>query len=208
MGALYFSSVTAQAPRTGTGSASFYSYANDAFNGAVGLSTLSGSTVDSAGTPYTFQTQAIGFLSVTTYESGSGSDSANLNSSGNGTFTGTPTYSQLTVGTSTITVNTFIVSASLAIVAVPSNVSATGSGTDTANLDDATGSNALVAEGNVATLTTSIDTLSVKNFKTVNAFQIHRQQRHDSSVGLRRRTQLERQLDQRLKRVTRYSSAA
>ena len=172
VGALYFSSVTAQASSAGTDTASFYSYSGDTFNGAVGLSSLAGSTADIAGNPYDFQTQASGYLTVTTYESGSGTDDALLTSSGNGTFTGTPTYSQLAVGTSTITVNTFIVNGDQSISAVPSKVSVVGNDTDTANLDDAPGSNSLLAVGNTATLTTSTATISLASFKSVNAYQI------------------------------------
>src|SRR6185437_5936333 len=115
--------------------------------------------------------QAKGYFSVTAYESGSGTDSAILSSSGGGTFTGTPTYSQLLVGTTTITVNTFIVGSNQAITPIPSKVSATGTNTDTANLNDAAGTNALDAEGETATLTTSLDTIRVTGFRSVIASQ-------------------------------------
>jgi hypothetical protein len=104
---------------------------------------------------------------------GSGTDVANITSPGNGTFTETPTVSTLIVGSTTVlTVDTDFNNGS-SFVAVPSKVNATGNanGTDTANLYDYTGTNALVAQGNNATLTTGVNTVSATQFGKVNAYQ-------------------------------------
>ncbi len=173
VGALYFANVTGQASSGGADKAIFYSYAHNTFQGAMGTSTLAGSTTGAAGTAYNFLAQATGYQSVTAFESGAGTDAANLTSPGNGQFVSTPTVSTLTVGTSSITVNTYYANSSQAIMAVPSQVSATDSagGTDTADLYDATGTNALVGQGSKATLTTPISTVVVTSFGTVNAYQ-------------------------------------
>ena len=63
--------------------------------------------------------------SVSVFESGAGTDVADLTSPGNGSFFGTSTASTLTVGTSTITVNTYFVSSGQT-VAVPGQVVVTG----------------------------------------------------------------------------------
>ena len=75
-------------------------------------------------------------------------------------------------GVTVITVNTFF-NNNGTLVAVPSKVNITGNanGSDTANLYDYAGSNALVAQGNKATLTTTVNTVAVTQFGKVNAFQ-------------------------------------
>jgi hypothetical protein len=75
------------------------------------------------------------------------------------------------VGSSTITVNTYFENSSSQIVAIPSQVAVNGAGNDAASVYDAAGSNALVASGSTATLTTSIDTITVNKFGTVTAYQ-------------------------------------
>jgi hypothetical protein len=171
LGALFAANVTAQATNA-TDSAFFYSYAGNAFNGSQGTSSLTGSATGFASFAV-FVSQATGFQSLTVLESGAGTDVANLTSPGSGVFTETPTVSTLVVGAATvITVDTDFNNGS-SFVAVPSKVNATGNsnGTDTANVYDDTGSNALVAQGNNATLTTAVNTVSVTQFGKVNAFQ-------------------------------------
>ncbi len=173
LGALYCANVIAQASSGGSDAAIFYSYPQDAFQGALGVSSLAGSTSGAAGTSYSFQVQALGYLAVSAFESGAGTDTASLTSPGNGHFVSTSTVSTLSVGTSTITVNTYFQNSGQAMVAVPSAVSATGSsnGSDTADLYDAAGSNSLAAQGNTATLTTQIGKAAVTSFSKVNAYQ-------------------------------------
>jgi len=171
IGALYAANVTAVATNP-TDSAYFYSYASDTFNGAQGTSSLTGNASEFAGFS-SFVTQATGFQSVTVQESGSGSDVANLTSPGNGTFTATPAVSTLVVsGITVVTVNTFV-DMDGSLVAVPSTVNIMGNadGSDTADLYDDAGANALVAEGNEATLTTALSTVAVTQFGTVNAIK-------------------------------------
>ncbi|HEV3343661.1 MAG TPA: hypothetical protein VG125_25035, partial [Pirellulales bacterium] len=169
VGAVFAANVTAQATHA-TDQAFFYSYPGDTFNGAQGTSVLIGSATGFASFS-TFVAQATGFQSVTVLESGAGTDVANLTSPGNGIFTETPTASTLVVGGVTvITVDTFF-SNQGALVAVPSTTNVTGSPGDTADLYDSTGTNALVAQGNKATLTTPVNTVGVAQFGKVNAFQ-------------------------------------
>jgi hypothetical protein len=171
IGALLAANVTTQATQA-TDSAFFYSYGGDTFNGAQGASSMTGSTMGLTSFA-TFATAATGFQSLTVLESGGGTDVANLTSPGGGTFTSMPTVSTLVVGSVTlITVNTFF-STGGSFLAVPSKVNITGNsnGSDTAYLYDAAGSNALVAEGNQATLTTPVNTVTVTQFGNVKAIQ-------------------------------------
>ncbi len=171
IGALFAADVTAQATHA-TDQAFFYSYGGDTFNGAQGTSSLTGSATGFASFA-TFVSEATGFQSITALESGGGTDVANLTSPGNGTFTETATASTLAVGGVTvITVDTFF-NNNGTLVAVPSKINATGNanGSDTANLYDTTGANALVAQGNKATLTMPVNTVAVTQFGKVNAFQ-------------------------------------
>jgi hypothetical protein len=145
------------------------------FNGG-GSATQDGSefglTVSFAGFS-TFVSQATGFQAITVLESGAGTDVANLTSPGAGTFTETATADTLAVGGVTVfTVNTFL-NNNGTLVAVPNKVNITGAAndSDTANLYDTTGTNALVAQGNKATLTTPLSTVVVAQFGKVNAFQ-------------------------------------
>jgi hypothetical protein len=169
IGAAFAAKVTAQATHA-TDQAFFYSYAGNAFNGAQGTSSLTGSATGFASFA-TFVSQATGFQSVSVLESGGGTDVANLTSPGNGTFIETASASTLAVGGVTVvTVNTFF-NNSGTLVAVPSKVNITGGSSDTANLYDSTGTNVLVAQGNKATLTTPVNTVGVTQFGKVNAFQ-------------------------------------
>ena len=172
IGALFAANVTAQATNA-TDPAFFYSYAGDTFNGSQGTSSLTGSATGFASFDQPSSSQATGFQSLTVLESGAGTDVANLTSPGSGTFTETPTVSTLVVGAVTLfTVDTDFNNGS-SFVAVPSKVNATGNanGTDTANVYDYTGNNALVAQGNKATLTMPVTTVAVTQFGKVNAFQ-------------------------------------
>lgn len=75
------------------------------------------------------------------------------------------------MGTSTVTVNTYFENSSTPITAIPSQVSVTAADSgNTASLYDAAGTNALTGSGTNATLTNSIDTISVNGFGTVNAY--------------------------------------
>ena len=169
IGALFAANVTTQATNA-TDQAFFYSYAGDTFNGAQGTSSLTGSATGFASFS-TFVSQATGFQAATVLESGSGTDVANLTSPGNGTFTETASASTLVVGGVTIiTVNTFF-NNNGTLAAVPGKLNITGNADDTANLYDSTGTNALVAQGNKATLSTSINTVAVTQFGKVNAFK-------------------------------------
>ncbi len=134
LGALYAANVTAQAAGSGD-TAVFYSYPSNTFTGTPGTSSLGGSTTNVAGSSVNFVSQALGFNSVSVFESGSGTDVANLTSPGNGSFFGTSTASTLTVGTSTITVNTYFVFSGQ-IVAVPGQIVVTGKGNGTDTADD------------------------------------------------------------------------
>ena len=142
------------------------------FTGAPGTSSLAGSTTNVAGSSVNFVSQATGFNSVSVFESGSGTDVADLTSPGHGSFFGTSTASTLTVGTSTITVNTYFVSSGQT-VAVPGQIVVTGNhdGTDSATIYDAPGNNALSASGSTATLTTALGSLSINKFGSVTANQ-------------------------------------
>jgi hypothetical protein len=147
----------------------FYSYPGDTFTGARGSSELVGSTTNVAGSTVNFVNQATGFDSVSVFESGSGIDVADLISPGNGSFFGTSTASTLTVGTSSITVNTYFVSSGQ-IVAVPGQIGVSGNhdGTDSATIYDSPGNNALTASGSTATLTTSLGSLTINEFGSVS----------------------------------------
>ncbi len=112
----------------------------------------------------------MGFNSVSVFESGSGTDVADLTSPGNGSYFGTSTASTLTVGTSTITVNTYFVSSGQTL-AVPGQIAVTGAGngTDSAAIYDSKGNNALSASGSTATLTTALGSVSINKFGSVTA---------------------------------------
>ncbi len=169
IGAAYAANVTAQATNA-TDQAFFYSYAADTFNGTQGTGLLTGSAAAFANFA-TFVSQATGFQSMSVLESGAGTDLANLTAPANSTFSETATASTLAVsGVTVVTVNTFF-SSNGALVAVPSKITITGNGSDTANLYDSPGVNTLVAIGNNATLTTPVNTVAVTRFSKVNAFQ-------------------------------------
>jgi hypothetical protein len=175
-GAVYCANVVAQPSIYATDTAFFESFPNNVFNGSPSASALTGATTNASGASYTFSTQAIGYLAVSVLESGSGTDSVNLTSTGGGVFVGTSTVDTLTVGMSTITVNTYIATTSgsgTVLVAGASRVTVTGAGnnTDSAFLYDSPGGNALVASGNTATLTTTKGTLSVSKFGALTAEQ-------------------------------------
>ena len=170
-GALYCASVTAQAAGSAD-TAVFYSYAHDTFTGTPGSSSLTGSTANASLANYSFKVQALGYLSASVFESGTGTDVANLTSPGEGRFLSTPTASSLTVGSSTITVNTYETSGQQ-MAAVLSQVIVTGNhdGTDEATIYDAPGNNALTASNSTATLTTALGSLSINKFGSVTADQ-------------------------------------
>jgi hypothetical protein len=168
IGALYCANVTAQASST-SDTAVFYSYPNDTFTGAPGSSSLTGKATNVRGSSVTFVSQAIGYNSLSVFESGSGSDVANLTSPGGGTFFSTPSASILDVGSSMITVNTYIVSSGQNVT-VPNQIVVTGDGTDMATVYDSAGSNALNANGSTATLTTmSLRSVAINKFASVSA---------------------------------------
>ncbi len=169
VGALYAANVTAQAAGS-SDKAVFYSYPHNAFTGAPSSSSLSGSTTNVAGSTVTFVSQALGFNSVSVFESGGGTDTADLTSPGHGSLFGTSPADTLTVGSSTITVNTYFVSSGQ-IVALPSQIVVTGNhdGTDSATIYDAQGNNALTSSGSTATLTTSLGSLTINKFGSVTA---------------------------------------
>jgi hypothetical protein len=169
LGALYAANVTAQAAGSND-NAVFYSYPDDTFTGTPGTSSLVGSTTNIAGSSVNFVSQALGFNSVSVFESGAGTDLANLTSSGDGSLFGTSTADSLTVGTSTITVNTYFVNGGQ-IVALPGQIAVTGVGTDTADIYDSPGNNALTASNSTATLTTSLGSLTINKFASVTANQ-------------------------------------
>ena len=169
---MYASNVTAQASSGGKDAAVFYSYPSNTFTGAPGTSSLAGSATNVKGASVTFVSQALGFDSVSVFESGAGTDVADLTSPGSGSFFGTSTASTLTVGASTITVNTYFVSSGQTL-AVPSQIIVTGNhdGTDSASIEDAPGNNALTASGSTATLTTSLGSVAINKFGSVTANQ-------------------------------------
>ena len=119
VGALYAANVTAQASTSGTDTAAFYSYPHDAFDVLTGPEFARRQHHELQGSSDDFVAQALGFNSVSVFESGAGTDTANLTSPGNGAFFGTSTASTLTVGSSTITVNTFFVPSGGQPTAVP-----------------------------------------------------------------------------------------
>ena len=167
LGAVYAANVTAQAAGS-SDTAVFYSYPGNTFTGASGTSSLAGNTTNVAGLTVNFVSQAVDYDSVSVFESGSGTDVADLTSPGNGSFLGTSTASTLTVGTSTITVNTYFVSSGQT-VAIPGQIVVTGTGNDLATIYDAPGNNALSANGSTATLTTSLGSLTINKFGSVTA---------------------------------------
>ncbi len=169
IGALYTATLTAQASST-SDSAIFYSYAHNTFNGASGASSLSGSTTNVGGSTVNFVVQATGYSAVSVFESGSNTDVANLTSPGGGSFFGTSTAETLTMGTSSITVNTYF-SSNGQLDPVPAQVAVTGGGSDTADIYDSPGANALTGSGSTATLATSYDTITINNFASVTANQ-------------------------------------
>ena len=104
------------------------------------------------------------------FESGAGSDSANLTSPGSGSFFGTSTASILTVGSSTITVNTYFVSGGQN-VPIASTIVVTGNNdnSDQAVINDSAGTNAIVAGGTQAVLTTALGSVTINKFHSVTA---------------------------------------
>lgn len=178
VGALYAASVTASASAKGQDTAFFYSYSKNVFTGQVGASSLAGSALDASGTSYPFSVEADGFKSVAVLESGSGSDVANLVSPGNGTFVGSSTVDTLSVGGTTITVDTNIEQSDGRFTPAYSDVSVTGhhDGTDAATLSDLGTTNVLVAQNSTATLSTpatgsAVQTIAVSQFGNVTATQ-------------------------------------
>jgi hypothetical protein len=172
VGAVYAAHLAAQASASGKDTAVFYSYAGNTFTGAAGSSELVGSTTNVAGSTVNFVSQANGYLAVSVFESGSGTDVANLTSSGGGSYYGTSTAGALTVGTSVITVNSYAESGGqISAVLAQINVTGAGNGTDTADIFDAPGSNALTASGSTATLTNSVGTRTIDKFGSVTANQ-------------------------------------
>jgi hypothetical protein len=164
------SSVTAQAAGA-TDSAVFYSYANDVFSGTTGTSSLSGGATNLAGGTVSILVQALGYANASVFESGSGTDQADLTSSGGGSFLSTPNASLLQLGTSSITVNTYYAPTSGGNVAVAGTIVVTGAGTDSADVDDSSGANALSATGATATLTAGGRCLTLNKFASVTANQ-------------------------------------
>ena len=126
VGALYTASLTAQA-NSSSDTATFYSYPHNTFAGTPGTSSLSGSTTNVNGSSVNFVSQATGYDAVSVFESGSNTDVANVTSPGNGSFFGTSTADTLTVGSSSITVNTYF-NSNGQLVAVPGQVNVTGAG--------------------------------------------------------------------------------
>jgi hypothetical protein len=170
LGALYCAKVTAQASTGGGDKAIFYSYPNNQFNGTTSVtSALAGSTTNGAGAAYNFSAQAAGFATVAVFESGAGTDAAMLTSPGDGVFVEMPTVSILTVGASTITVNTYLIGNLAVPVAGAIVVTGNHDGTDSATIYDAPGNNALTASGSSATLTTSLGSVSINKFSSVTA---------------------------------------
>jgi hypothetical protein len=171
LGALYAANVTAQASSGGQDKAVFYSYPADTFSGAPNKSSLAGSTTNVTGSNVNFVSQAVGFNSVSVFESGAGSDVANLTSPGHGSFFGTPTASVLAIGTSTITVDTYFTPSGGSPTAVPSAIVVTGNhdGTDQASISDEAGSNALVVGGSQAVLTTALGSVTINKFGSLTA---------------------------------------
>ncbi len=172
IGAINVANLTANSAGT-TDTAVFYSYPGNTFDGTPGASSLSGSTTSLAGVAYAFAIQASGFGAVSVFESGSGTDVANLTSPGNGSFYSTDTADLLTVGSSTLTVNTYYIPSDGQTTAVPGVIVVTGAGngTDTADIYDSPGNNALSASNSTATLTTSLGSLSINKFGSVTANQ-------------------------------------
>ena len=155
LGAIYTANVKAQAAGT-SDTAVFYSYAGDTFAGTAGTSSLDGNTNNVTGASVSFVIQALGYSSLSVFESGSGTDMAALSSSGNGSFFATDTADALTVGGNMITVNTYFISNGQTLP-VPAMVAVTGNhdGTDQATVYDVPGNNALTASNSTATLTTA-----------------------------------------------------
>jgi hypothetical protein len=168
-GALYSANVVAQPSIFATDTAFFESFANNVFNASPTVGTLAGTATNASGASYSFSVQASGYLAVSVLESGSGTDSVNLSSTGHAVFVGTSTADTLTVGFTTITINTYVATTTgsgTVLVPAASRVTVTGAGdaTDSAFLYDSPGGNAVVAGGNSATLTTSKGTVTVGKF--------------------------------------------
>lgn len=171
VGTLYGAQVSAVASSSAD-AAYFYSYPGDVFTGASGSATLSGSSASSTGGTATFSASASGFYTVGVFESGSGTDTARLTSSGGATLTVTPTVTTLSLGTGSITINTFYAvtsGSSTTFAPLAADIQVSGTSTDTAILNDATGANRLTATGNSATLTTPTSTYAVDGFGQISA---------------------------------------
>jgi hypothetical protein len=114
---------------------------------------------------------------VSVLESGEGTDIANLTATGNSVLTTAPTDSTLVVGGVTVvTVDTFADNNGT-YSGIAARIDATGTATDTANLYDSLGTNALVAQTtnakltNTAPLATAVNSVvSVSKFGAVNAY--------------------------------------
>ena len=187
LGAIYAAHVTAHAAGS-SDTAVFYSYASDTFTGTPGTSSLSGTTTNVVGSSVQFVSLASGYSSVSVFESGSGTDTASLTSPGDGSYFGTDTASTLTVGTSTITVNSYFVNASNQIVPVPAQIAVTGAERHRLRRYlDAPGNNALSAADSTATLTTADGTLSINEFGSITANQQNgtNDTVHEAAIDLR-----------------------
>ena len=171
IGTLYAANVQGIQDDNSSGPATFYSYADNQFNGNIGgNSSLQGSATNASGLSYQFTVSASAFKSITVFESGTGTDVANLTSlpGGSSVFNSTPTVSTLAGDGMVITVNTFgtiidfIAGSTPTIVPLPNQivVNSVGSETetslgDTLNLYDGVGTNAIVASGSTAKFTNS-----------------------------------------------------
>ena len=170
LGALYAANVTAQAARRQRHGRVLQLPAATRSPARPGTSSLAGSTTNVAGSSVNFVSQASGFNSVSVFESGSGTDVANLTSPGDGSFFGTSTASTLTVGTSTITVNTYFVQQRADRgLARPDRGDRQWRRHRHGHIYDSPGNNALTASGSTATLTTALGSLTINKFGSVTA---------------------------------------
>lgn len=169
LGALYSSKVTGTAAGADD-TAAFYSYPANAFVGSDGRSTLTGATANVKAQPWNFSVAAANYRSVTVYESGLGTDTAAVTAA---TFTSTPTSSSVTVGNSTIVIDTFFASKDQGFLPIANQISVTAASSFGASavLVDSSGANALVAGGPTATLTAGTRSVTVSGFDTVEAEQ-------------------------------------
>lgn len=170
-GAIDAATVEAQAGLS-SDNAVFYSYPGNTFSGSSGSSSLSGMATNRAGVSNTFVSKALGFNTVSVFESGSGTDTVHLTSPGSGSFFSNDVASVLSFESSTITVNTYFSSGGQILpVGAQLIVTGVGDGSDQADIVDAPGSNALSAGDSTATLTTAYGSLTIDDFGTVTANQ-------------------------------------